>query len=100
LCDRLYQFDRGIDLSSDPKFTLAADKTTVGKNWHNLHELMQKYLPETIVRSEFTNFAETTMNFQEILRKIEPKINLLRREESLWDNACELYSRLSLVKDL
>jgi tetratricopeptide (TPR) repeat protein len=100
LCDRLYQFNRGINLSIDSEFTPVAEKTTASKNWHNLHELMQKYLPETIVRSEFTNFAETTMNFQEILRKIEPKINLLRREESLWDNAFELYSRLSLVKYL
>jgi hypothetical protein len=39
------------------------------------------------------------MNFQEILRKIAPNINFLRREESLWDNTFELYSRLSLVKD-
>jgi hypothetical protein len=99
LCDRLYQFDRGINLAAPSEFFNATKSITANKNWHNLDRLLKQYFSKNLVWSEFTAFAETAMNFPEILKQIAPQFNLFRREETLWDNAFELYSRLVFVRE-
>lgn len=98
LCDRVYQFDRGINLSTADRLITEKKHTTANQNWHNLDRLLKKYFSKNVVWSEFTAFAETAMNFPEILKQIQPQFNLFRREETCWDNAFELYSRLVFVR--
>jgi hypothetical protein len=99
LCDRIYQFNRGVNLSTSIELMSATEQTTASKNWHHLQQAIEQYLPKCKIWSEFTVFAESAINFPEILNQIEPQFKLLRRQESLWDNAFELYSRLIFVKD-
>jgi hypothetical protein len=98
LCDRVYQFERGINLSASFDRIAPTKSTTANKNWHNLNQLLKQHFSKNVVWSEFTTFAETAMNFPEVLKQIQPQFNLLRREETYWDNAFELYSRLVFAR--
>ncbi|MGK7930831.1 MAG: tetratricopeptide repeat protein [Microcystaceae cyanobacterium] len=95
-CDHSYQFNQGYSLIS-PTETVAA-KNTSQDYWIHFTNFISQNLPTQPVWSDFTPFAETAFNFAEILKQIDPKINLLRREESLWDAAFEVYSGLAFLK--
>jgi hypothetical protein len=64
-----------------------------------LLDFFNRQLPQTPVWSDFTTFAETAMDFKEMLGHLPSHINLFRREETLWDPAFQLYSGLVFVKD-
>lgn len=103
LCDRNYQFQKGI-LLSPPKNLLDGQpslphQTTTRKNWSNLQAYLNRHLPQKPVLSEFTPFAETALDYKEMLGHIASHIDLFRREETLWDPAFQLYSGLVFFKD-
>ncbi len=95
LCDRNYQFKKGISFAKKSSI----EPATTRINWNNLNKFLQQNLSEIPLRSDFTPFAETAIDFEEILRRIEPNINLLRREDSFWDAAFELYSGLIFLRN-
>ena len=98
LSDRYYEFQQGASLFSNGKISPALGQGTIRKNWNNLMNLINQKLPHTLVWSDFTYFAETALEFPEMLKKVKPNIDLFRREETPWDAAFHLYSSLIFLK--
>ncbi len=71
---------------------------TSRNNWKNLMSQIREQIAEVPDQHSFTTFAETAIGFPEMLRHIDPHIELLRRADSNWDRAFQLYSTLSLCK--
>jgi len=94
-----YQFNQGIDLAAlDPTATttdLELDQATSWVKWRQLSQVWQQPWGDRPVWNDFSSFAETALEFSELLSKIRPHLNLFRREESLWDAAFMLYSSLA-----
>ena len=104
LCDRNYQFQQGIVLSplpNTPKLLQPSlpHQTTSRKNWTNLLAFLNRHLPKTPVWSDFTSFAETALDYREMLGHVASHIDLFRREETPWDPAFQLYSGLVFFKN-
>ncbi len=89
--DYQYNFAQGLPIAKADK------KETNRENWNNLKQFLKPYLIDVFLISDFTAFAEKAIDFKDMLERIQPHINLLRREESLWDAAFELYTALSLI---
>jgi hypothetical protein len=106
LCDRDYQFQQGIELSPQPQnhptpgeSPSSLSQTTNRINWNKLRDFLNRQRPQTPVFSDFTNFAETALDYKEMLTRLPAHIDLFRRQESLWDSAFELYSGLVFMKN-
>jgi hypothetical protein len=72
--------------------------TTNRDNWKNLIAQIREQVGDTNILSEFTPFAETAIGYPELLAHIHPHLELLRRADSLWDRAFQLYSTLSMCR--
>lgn len=100
LCDRNYQFQQGMNFSQNPERQQPLPhQTTTRSNWHNLLSFLKCQLPQTPVWSDFTSFAETALDYKEMLGRLPSHIDLFRREDTLWDPAFQLYSGLVLIKN-
>jgi tetratricopeptide (TPR) repeat protein len=88
------------DLSGDMSGLLNGQKipTTSRDNWKNLMAQIKEQAPTIEAMSEFNTFAETAIGYPELLNHIDPHLKLLRRADSLWDKAFQLYSMLSMCK--
>jgi hypothetical protein len=73
--------------------------TTSRDNWRNLISQISEQISEHQTQDSFTSFAETAIGFPELLQRIDPHLELLRRADSLWDRAFHLYSTLSMCRD-
>ncbi len=94
LCDLNYQFRSGIDFIKNDVI-----QSTNRENWNNLAAFLKEKLPTIKIRDDFSKFAETAIDKADLLLGIKPRINILRRQESLWDNAFEIYSGLIFLKN-
>jgi hypothetical protein len=92
ICDRHYDFQRGIPFIK--RESGKEIRTTNRDNWNHLDRYLEEKLPRVAIRSDFQPFAETTADFYELLKAIDPRLDLLRIEESYWDTAFQLYSGL------
>lgn len=92
-----YQFNRGIDLTPAQGIEVAADQETSWANWRQLLAVFNHCRPGIPVWSDFTPFAETVIEQTDVLEKINPHLDLFRREESYWDQAFQLYSGLIMT---
>ncbi len=88
------------DLSGELSGLLNGERipTTSRDNWKNLMAQIDRYVPEVHHQTEFTPFGETAIGYPELLNHINPHLELLRRADSLWDPAFQLYSMLSMCK--
>lgn len=93
--DQNYEFQQGVSFSSQQH---PNEGKTTRDNWNQFNQYLKQQLPDLFVWSDFTPFAETAIDFQEMLKLIEPHINLLRREETPWDAAFHLYSSLAFLR--
>jgi len=89
--DAAYQFNQGIPLTE-------VDRETSWANWRGLTTLLTQNLPHATLWTDFTAFADTAVEQLELLGEFESYINLLRREDSKWDQAFHLYSSLAMLK--
>ena len=99
LCDRTYQFHQGIALSQPTEngrlgHTPSLPSATARNNWNNLLNFLNQQLPQTPAWCDFTTFAESALDRTELLKRLKSHIELLRRTDSLWDPAFQLYSGL------
>jgi tetratricopeptide (TPR) repeat protein len=106
LSDRHYQFQKSITLAPQQRQdsqagsqALPLHQTTTRKNWNNLLDFLNHSLPKIPVWSDFTPFAETALDYKEMLGRLPSHIDISRRKESLWDPAFQLYSGLVFLKD-
>jgi hypothetical protein len=93
--------DLSTQLSGDLSGLLNGQKipSTSRDNWKNLMSQIQEQISEIETQSNFTPFAETAIGYPELMMRIDPHIELLRRADSDWDRAFHLYSTLSMCRD-
>jgi antitoxin component HigA of HigAB toxin-antitoxin module len=94
LCDLTYQFHQGINFLSDETI----DQNTNRLYWNHLQQFIGHYLPQS-PWSDFTAFAEATLNQPLLLQKIDPHLQLLGQDNSLWNPAFQLYSSLVFLRN-
>ncbi|MEG4203389.1 tetratricopeptide repeat protein [Microcoleus sp. Pol7_A1] len=113
ICDQSYEFQQGVDFtkasadlpsSPNPKNKTSRVKnsqqipqSTTRINWNNLLEIFDRQLDVT-VWSEFTPFAETVLDYTNMLSKIASHIEVDRKSETPWDSAFQLYSGLAFLR--
>ncbi|QLE44753.1 tetratricopeptide repeat protein [Nostoc sp. C052] len=90
--DSGYEFQQGLEIIPQ------ASQNTIRINWNNLSSWINQQLPQVKIWSDFTHFADTTLDQTEMLSHIKSRIDLFRREQSNWDSAFHLYSGLVFVK--
>jgi hypothetical protein len=107
LCSQTYDFsDRKQAGESSDLLTLTGSlkperkslPVTSRDNWQHLISMVKEHCPDLPIQDNFTPFAETALNHPEFLEHINPHLELLRRADSNWDRAFQLYSALSLCK--
>ena len=114
ICDQSYEFQQGVDFTkasadlptspnqknkkSRVKNSQQMPQSTTRINWNNLLEIFERQLDVT-VWSEFTPFAETVLDYTNMLSKIESHIEVERKSETPWDSAFQLYSGLAFLRN-
>jgi hypothetical protein len=98
LCDRDYEFDKGITSSSVQDQSDRFSRTTIRLKWNNLLKYVEKHLNEMPIWSEFEVFAGSVVDKNELLERFPAHIYLFRRQESNWDSAFHLYSTLAFIR--
>jgi hypothetical protein len=114
ICDQSYDFQQGIDFTKtsaaipasanpkDLKFRSPKSQkippSTTRINWNHLLEMLDQQLNVT-VWSEFTAFAETVLDYTNMLSKIESYVEVDRKSDTPWDPAFQLYSGLAFLKN-
>ncbi len=93
---RQYTSDLSVELSG----LLNGERipATSRDNWKNLMAQIDRLVPEVHRQTEFTPFGETAIGYPELLNHINPHLELLRRADSLWDPAFQLFSMLSMCR--
>ncbi|MEH2277934.1 MAG: tetratricopeptide repeat protein [Nostoc sp.] len=90
--DNGYEFQQGLEIIPQ------ASQNTIRINWNSLSNWIDQQLPQVKIWSDFTSFADTTLDQTEMLGHIKSHIHLFRREETNWDSAFHLYSGLVFIK--
>lgn len=114
ISDQSYEFQQGVDftqISADipslahPKNQKSRSQksqqipqSTTRINWNRLLEILDQQLDVT-VWSEFTSFAETAIDYTQMLSKIESHVEVERKSETPWDPAFQLYSGLAFLRN-
>ncbi len=91
LNDRAYQFSQDKSLNQNT--------TTTKQKWQELQDILETKIKPEKVWSNFTLFGESVTQFPEMLKQVKSNVELFRREESLWDEAFQLYSSLILLQN-
>jgi hypothetical protein len=93
--------DLSTQLSGDLSGLLNGERmpSTSRDNWQNLISKIREQVPEMDYQNNFTPFGETAIGYPELLMHINPHIELLRRADSPWDRAFQLYSTLSMCRE-
>jgi len=114
ICDQNYDFQQGVDFtktsadipaSPNPKTktprtqkSQQIPQSTTRINWNRLLEIFDRQLDVT-VWSEFTPFAETVIDYTQMLSKIDFHIDVERKAETPWDPAFQVYSGLAFLRN-
>jgi hypothetical protein len=96
--DNCYQFAEGIQL--EVKQSLRHIAPTVEERWQSLIAWLSNSMPQVKSKDDFNDFAEMFLAFPDFLKEIDPKIDLFRAKESLWDNCFHIYSGTIFKCDL
>ena len=103
-CDQTYDFQRGISLSpartsdSPAEGSYPAENTT-RLNWNRLIEQFNRSWVRVPLRSDFTPFAETAIDYTQLLSRLSSHVDIERKSETPWDSAFHLYSSLVFLKN-
>ena len=89
--DRAYQFERDKNIKPE--------SNTTKQKWQELEDSLKTFINPSQVWSKFTLFAEGVIHFPEMLKQIKSHIYLFRREETVWDEAFQLYSGLIFLQN-
>ncbi|MGD2180553.1 tetratricopeptide repeat protein [Lusitaniella coriacea] len=98
LCDRNYNFKEGMVLAQNSDRLFSRQQETTRRSWQNLMTFIDNKFDRLSVWSDFTPFAETAFGFGEMLDRLDPCLNLKRRDKTPWDAAFQLYSGLVLLR--
>lgn len=114
ISDQSYEFQQGVDFTqisadipalahsknqkSRSQKSKQIPQSTTRINWNHLLEILDQQLDVT-VWSEFTSFAETVIDYTQMLSKIESHVEVERKSETPWDPAFQLYSGLAFLRN-
>ncbi|MBD2635696.1 tetratricopeptide repeat protein [Limnothrix sp. FACHB-881] len=106
LCESAYQFDRGVAFApmgfSPNSFVQELDdgRPTRRTQWNALVTFVAQQTPIARVFDRFTGFAETALDYRELLDRLNPQIPVPRRNAQPMreDAAFALYSRVSFCR--
>ncbi|MCY7275478.1 MAG: tetratricopeptide repeat protein, partial [Phormidesmis sp. CAN_BIN44] len=98
LCDLNYQFPQGIAFSTTDDNTIRQPTNRI--HWNHLLAFLNYQLPEQPVWSEFMPFAETAIEFPNLLKRLKSHVHLFGQDTSPWNPVFHLYSGLAFSKDL
>jgi tetratricopeptide (TPR) repeat protein len=114
ICDQSYDFQQGVDFTKtledistsanleNPKSrsqkSQQIPQSTTRINWNHLLEILDQQFDVT-VWSEFTPFAETVLDYTQMLSKIESYVEVYRKSDTPWDSAFQLYSGLAFLRN-
>lgn len=88
--DYFYEFEQGVNFLIDTK--------TASEKWKNLVNFFATKINHASLHSDFTLFAESLVQFPEMLKQVKSRMQLFRREETVWDEAFQLYSGLVFLR--
>ena len=92
-CDRSYEFDQGVIFSPEQQQHIGKLRAaTLRINWNGMIKVFDHQLSDSVIWSDFMQFAETAIDFHFLMESIEPCIDIERNEPSHWDPAFQLYS--------
>ncbi|ACB00068.1 MULTISPECIES: hypothetical protein [Cyanophyceae] len=95
LNDQHYQFQQGLsflEVTQNP-----IEQLSNRRNWNQMQHRLTEHLSHSRKWSDFKSFANNARDFPELLRKIQPQVNLFRQEthqDTYWDPAWHLYSTI------
>lgn len=95
-CDRLYQFNEGVDVEVLDHPELPQVFATTRLKWNALTQRLGKDITPTTTWTEFTGFGPTALDYLDLADGFSPHINIFRKEASKWDHAFHLFSTAAL----
>lgn len=101
LCDRTYRFQKGVQF--DPNLGSVGAMSSLAHSsvrirWNQLIQSFDRQLPSASIRwTDFTSFADTAIDFLDLVESFDANIEVLRREPSQWDQAFHLYSCMTFL---
>lgn len=98
ICDGNYEFQNGVLFEQASSLALGSPQATTRQRWNSLSTFLKQQLPNAVMWSNFTDFAETAVEQMPLIGKIKSHIDLFRRSETDWDPAFQLYSSLAYAK--
>jgi Tetratricopeptide repeat len=93
-CDRAYQFQQGVVFDASQDGGLPNAQATLRIRWNQLTGFLGNCLAPTSVWSDFSSFAETTLEQLVLVKNFPAHIDLFRKAPTQWDKAFQLYSSL------
>ena len=88
--DRSYQFNKDKKISAN---------STAKAKWQELERNLCSQIKSLEIFDNFYLFGESATQFPEMLKQIKSGVNLYRREDTVWDQAWQLYSGLIFLED-
>ena len=98
-CDQIYEFQTGINLLNPASTTSHhSPSATTHDYWQGLLNLWKTHIPQAILWNDFKTFAEPALDFPELLKLLDHQIDFMRRQETHWHEAFQLYSTLAFYQ--
>ena len=90
-CDRTYDFHQGHPWNISDQL----EQTGVRSQWNYVVNWVKAHSSTAIYWNDFTPFADTAIDFPQLLKAIDPGFYLYGQEDSRWNPAFHLYSLLA-----
>jgi len=121
-CDQSYHFQSGVVFTEEQRQHLAQleqleqlealerleqasamqglkpSEATTRLNWNGMLAAIEAACPNLPIWREFTQFAETTLDYDLLLASITPHVMLDRKTPTNWDPAFQLYSTAAFLR--
>lgn len=100
LCDRSYDFQQGVIFTPEQQQKLGKLRSATTRiNWNGVMKLFDRTLENSLIQTDFLQFAETAIDFHFLMESIEPYVDIDRPEPNNWDPAFQLYSTLAFLRE-
>ncbi|MCC5896631.1 MAG: tetratricopeptide repeat protein [Phormidium sp. GEM2.Bin31] len=100
-CDRSYDFEQGVVFAPEQQQKIGKLRAaTLRINWNGILKVFDHHLTEALLWSDFSQFAETAIDFHFLMEGIDPYVDIERPQASHWDPAFQLYSGAAWIRYL
>jgi hypothetical protein len=91
LCSQHYDFQKNLEAKHK-------NLHTSRESWQRMIDQIQEQAQTAQIWNEFKPFANTALEYPEVLERIPSQLHLIRRQPSLWDPAFQVYSTAILLR--